>query len=301
MHVVVAGASGFLGRHLTAELRGRGHRVTRLVRATARGVDESPWDPYAGRVDAALVGGADVVVNLAGAPLIGNPHSARWARGVYESRVASTRVLAEAIAASATPPVFLAQNGISYYGDHGAEPLTEEADSRGDALLTRVARDWQAATEPAAAAGARVVVLRTAPVMDRRSAPLKQQALLFRFGLGARLGSGEQYSPVISLRDWLAAALFLAEGDADAPAGPVNLCSPVTPTNAEFTRALAEAVHRPAFLVAPSAVLRPAAGRMAPELLGSLNTVPAALASAGFEFSDGDVRAVIDAALSTPR
>lgn len=296
MHVVVAGASGFLGTHLTAELAQRGHRVTRLVRGHP-GPGDSRWDPYAGTIDAALVEAADVVVNLAGSPTAGNPHSARWARALLESRVTTTRLLAETIAGAATPPAYLAGNGISYYGDHGAQPVTEDADSRGDALLTRVTRAWQAATEPAAAAGARVVVLRTSPVLDRRSPPLKQLLLPFRLGLGARLGDGRQHFPVISRRDWVGAVCFLAETTAPV-SGPVNLCCPQTPTNGEFTRAVADAVHRPAFLAAPRLVLRPAAGAMAPELLNSVNAVPAALQAAGYEFADHDIRDVVASALS---
>ncbi len=295
MRVVIAGASGFLGSHLSDRLRSDGHDVVRLVRRPAGGADESTWDPYAGVVDAGAIGGADVVINLAGAPTVGNPHSGKWARAVMESRVTTTDVLARAIAAAPRPPAFLAGNGIAYYGDHGAEPLGEGADSRGDALLTRVTRAWQEATTPAAEAGARVVVLRTAPVLDKSTAPLKQLRLLFKLGLGARLGDGRQHFPVISLRDWLGAVTFLAGSDL---AGPVNLCSPMTPTNAEFTQALADAVGRKALLVAPAFVLDKLAGAMGPELLGSVNGRPEALLSAGYDFADHDVRDVIAAGLA---
>lgn len=299
MKVVIGGASGLLGTALVAAMRQRGHDVVRLTRREATGPDESRWDPYAGLVDRDLIGSADVVVNLAGAPLIGNPHSQKWADAVRTSRVTTTRVLAEAIAASGGRATYLAGNGISFYGDHGAEPLTESSDSRGDALLTSVTRDWEEATLPASDAGARVCVLRTAPVLDRNSAPLKQLLLLFKLGLGGRLGDGRQFFPVISLRDWVAAVVFLAE--IERVSGPVNLCCPTTPTNAEFTQALATAVSRPAFVPAPAFVLRPAAGKMAPELLGSVNARPQALLDAGFDFSDPDVAAVIAAGMSSPR
>lgn len=299
MKVVIGGASGLLGTALTHALRQRGHDVVRLTRREATGADESRWDPYADLVDRDLVGSADVVVNLAGAPLVGNPHSQKWADAVRTSRVTTTRVLAEAIAAGGGRATYLAGNGISFYGDHGAEPLTESSDSRGDALLTSVTRDWEEAALPASEAGARVCVLRTAPVLDRNSAPLKQLLLLFKLGLGAKLGDGKQFFPVISLRDWVDAVVFLAE--TPGVSGPVNLCCPDTPTNAEFTRALAKAVSRPAFLPAPAAVLRPAAGRLAPELLGSVNARPQALLDAGFGFRDPDVAAVIAAGMSSPR
>lgn len=295
LSIVLAGGSGFLGSHLRTALRGRGHRVVSLVRGDAGGADQSRWDPYTGEVDKTLVRTADVVVNLAGSPTLGNPHSKRWARELERSRVTTTRLLAETIAGAEAPPAFLAGNGISYYGDHGDAVLTEVSDTRGHALLTRVTRVWQAAADPAVAAGARVVVLRTAPVMDRRAAPLKQQVLQFRLGLGGKLGNGRQYMPMVSLRDWVGAVVHLAEGTAS---GPVNLCLPTAPTNAEFTRALASAVRRPAFVKAPAPVLRVAAGEMASELLGSLNVRPAALLDDGYEFLDADVDALVTTALA---
>ena len=294
MKIVIAGASGFLGQHLSDELIRRGHAVTALVRRPTSAPDESAWDPYAGTYDPAVIEAADVVINLAGSPTAGNPHSRAWARELRESRVTTTRVLADAIAASPQPAAFLAGNGISYYGDHGDERLTEASDSRGTALLTEVTREWQAATEPAAHAGARVCVLRTAPVMDRRSAPLKQLWLVFRLGLGARLGHGQQYMPMISRHDWVGAVAHLAEHD--SADGAFNLCSPRTPTNGEFTEALAEATHRKALVTAPRALLKVAGGQMAPELLGSVNAEPAALIASGYEFRDVGVRAILRAA-----
>jgi uncharacterized protein len=296
MHVVVGGASGFLGRRVTAALRDRGHTVTALVRREASGADESRWDPASGQVDAEVVEGADVVLNLAGSPTIGNPHSRRWAENLRESRVTTTRTLAEAVAASSRQPAFLAGNAIAIYGDHGDAVVTEDGDSRGHTLMTEVTRVWQAAAQPAVDAGARVCVLRTAPVMDRESEPLRLLSRLFRLGLGGKVGNGRQYFPLISLRDWVGAVVHLAEHD-DA-AGAFNLCCATTPTNAEFTRALAHAVSRPAFLLVPSPAIRLGAGPLAPELLGSVNLVPQALLDSGYEFHDPDVQSVLAAGLA---
>lgn len=298
MRFLIAGSSGFLGTRLREQLTRRGHDVTALVRRPA-GSDESQWDPYESRLDQAVVESADVVVNLAGSPTLGNPHSQKWADTLWDSRVTSTQVLADAIAASARKPAFLAGNGISFYGDHGTLPLTEEAESRGDALLTRVARAWQEAAEPARAAGSRVCVLRTSPVMDRRSEPLKAQRLLFKAGLGGRLGSGKQSMPMISTRDWVDAVVHL--GESETAHGPFNLCCERVPTNAQFTAELASQLGRPAFLRVPKAVLKPATGRMSNELLGSVNAVPAALLVSGFRFSDPDVGSVVREALTPSR
>ena len=297
MRFLIAGSTGFLGTRLRERLNTLGHDVTQLVRRPP-GPGEIQWNPYAAPLGHEVVDNHDVVVNLAGSPTAGNPHSKKWARELMESRVVTTRVLAEAIASSETKPALLAGNGIGYYGDHGDEVVTEETDSRGDALLTRVTRAWQAAAEPAAEAGARVVVIRTSPIYDRRSQPLGILRLLFKAGLGGPLGDGRQYVPMISARDWTDAVVHLAESDLS---GPFNLCAERAPTNAEFTRELAAQVHRPAFFRVPAFVLRPAAGQMANELLGSVNCVPAALLESGFAFRDPDVSAVLREGLSPSR
>jgi uncharacterized protein len=299
MHVLVGGASGLLGSHLVESLRARDHTITRLVRRDPAADDESRWDPAAGVIDAQVVEDADLVVNLAGSPTIGNPHSSRWARNLRESRVTTTRILADAIAASTRKPAFLAGNAVAIYGDHGVQQVTEDGDSRGHTLMTEVTREWEAAATPARDAGARVCILRTAPILDGSSEPLRSLRRLFRLGLGGKIGNGQQYFPIVSLRDWLGGAVHLAEHP-DA-SGAFNLCCPKTPTNAEFTRALARAVGRPAFVPVPSPLIKVGAGPLAPELLGSVNLVPQALIDAGYEFRDPDVTAVIAAGLAQAR
>jgi uncharacterized protein (TIGR01777 family) len=296
LNVVIAGASGFLGSHLGRELARRGHAVVALVRRPTSAPDESSWDPYAGRYERYVIERADVVVNLAGSPTIGNPHSDRWATNLRESRLSTTRTLAEAIADSDRVPAFLAGNAIAWYGDHGGEVVTEASDSRGDSFLTGVTREWQDVATPAADAGARVCFLRTAPVIDRAGAPLKQLRILTRLGLGARLGSGTQHMAMVSLRDWVGGVAHLVENG--EVSGPVNLCAPQTPTNAEFTAALARAVDRKAFLVVPELAIRIGAGRLAPEALGSLNLRPEVLEASGYRFEDRTVHEVVRAGLS---
>jgi len=294
VRVLIAGSSGFLGTALRERLAERGHDVVRLVRREA-GPGESSWDPYAGRLDQEVVDTADVVVNLAGAPLLGNPHSGAWARRLRESRVVTTRLLAEAVARSHTSgvgghPAYLAQNGSGWYGDHGATVLDEEAGTRGDAFFTELTRAWQDATTPAVDAGARVCVMRTPPVVDRRNPPFKQMWPLFRLGLGGRVGDGRQYFPVISTRDWVAAATHLVEGEGS---GPFNMCCPTTPTHREFTDALAQRLGRRARLSVPARLVDVAAGRFGSEVVSSFRLEPAALQADGFEFADEDVRDVV--------
>jgi uncharacterized protein (TIGR01777 family) len=299
MRYLIAGSSGFLGSQLRTALGGAGHFVVRLVRGTPTAADQIQWRPYDEPLDPSVLDEVDVVVNLAGSPTVGNPHSKRWAHELERSRVETTRTLAEAIAKSDTKPVFLAGNGISFYGDHDGDVVDESSESRGDNLLTRVARNWQAAAQPAVDAGARVCVLRTSPVLDRRSSPLNAHARLFRLGLGGPLGSGDQYFPCISTDDWVRALIFCADhADLD---GPVNLTLAQPATNDEFTQALGALVHRPTLFKVPSFVLRPAAGPMAPELLGSVRVVPQALLDAGFEFRHPDIRSTLEAGLAAGR
>jgi len=298
MRFLIAGSSGFLGTRLREQLSKRGDDVTALVRRPAD-AGEVTWDPYEQPLDPCVVDEHDVVVNLAGSPTAGNPHSKKWAENLMGSRVITTRVLAEAIAASRSRPTFLAGNGIGIYGDHGSQPVAEIADSRGDALLTRVSRAWQAASEPAREAGARVVVMHTSPIYDRRSMPLKALRLLFKAGLGGPLGDGSQYVPMISARDWTDAVIHL--GETEGAQGSFNLCCETAPTNEQFTRELAELVSRPAFCRVPAFALRPATGQMSNEVLGSVNCVPAKLLTSGFSFSDPDVRAVLREGLDPSR
>jgi uncharacterized protein len=299
LHVVVGGATGFLGTHVVAALRARDHTTTSLVRREPEVDAESRWDPSSDLLDARVVEDADVVVNAAGSPTIGNPHSKRWARNLRESRVTSTRVLAEAIAVSDRKPAFLAGNAIAIYGDHGEEEITEAGDSRGHTLMGEVTRAWEAAAGPAIEAGARVCVLRTSPVMDRESEPLRILRRLYLLGLGGRVGNGRQYFPMVSLRDWLAGVVHLVEHP-DAH-GRFNLCCPRTPTYSEFNQALGRAVGRPAILRVPAAAVRLGAGPLAPEVLGSVRLVPQALVDAGFEFRDHDVTDVLASGLAGRR
>lgn len=297
MRVVVAGSSGFLGRPLVDHLRKRDHDVVRLVRREAVAADESTWDPYAGQLDRGLVGKADAVVNLAAASNKGNPYSRRWAEALMESRVTTTRVLAEAVAAAESPPAYVVGVGTSTYGDHGDAVVTEESPDRGGtSLLARVGRAWEAAARPALEAGGRVVLMRQAPIVHPGNVPTQQLIPLFRLYLGGRVGRGGQYFPMVSLEDWKSAATFLVEHD--VPSGPYNVCCPTTPTHREFVEALAGQLHRPAKFVVPTKLLELAMGPLSPELTNSTNLRPEALLREGFTFQDDDVAEVVATALA---
>ena len=296
MRLVLAGASGFLGTAWRDHLAREGHEVVRLVRGEAMSASECHWDPYAGQVDRALIESADVVANLAGAPLAHWPWTEAYKRTFLDSRVVTTRTLAEAIAASDRKPAFLAQNGVAGYGDQGDVPLTEESASTADTFMGGVTRAWQDAAGPAADGGARVVVMRTSVILDKRGGALKPLLLAFKAGLGGPIGSGEQYFSTISMSDWVRAATYLARQD--TARGVYNLSAPHPTTNAEFARELARMLHRPAVVPVPSWPLRKLVGTVSSELLGSTRVEPARLLAEGFEFEHPTLNTRLAAALT---
>jgi uncharacterized protein len=296
MRLVLAGASGFLGTAWRDHLAREGHEVVRLVRGEAMSASESHWDPYAGQVDRALIESADVVANLAGAPLAHWPWTEAYKRTFLDSRVETTRTLAEAIAASDRKPAFLAQNGVAGYGDQGDVPLTEESASTADTCMGGVTRAWQEAAGPAADGGARVVVMRTSVILDKRGGALKPLLLAFKAGLGGPIGSGEQYFSTISMPDWVRAATYLATHD--AARGVYNLSAPHPSTNGEFARELARMLHRPSALAMPAWPIRKAVGAVSSELLSSTRVEPARLLAEGFEFQHPTLHSRLTAALA---
>jgi uncharacterized protein (TIGR01777 family) len=296
MRLVLAGASGFLGTAWRDHLAREGHEVVRLVRGEAMSASESHWDPYTGQVDRALIESADVVANLAGAPLAHWPWTEAYKRTFLDSRVVTTRTLAEAIAASDRKPAFLAQNGVAGYGDQGDVPLTEESASTADTFMGGVTRAWQDAAGPAADGGARVVVMRTSVILDKRGGALKPLLLAFKAGLGGPIGSGEQYFSTISMPDWVRAATYLATHD--AARGVYNLSAPHPSTNGEFARELARMLHRPSALAMPAWPIRKAVGAVSSELLSSTRVEPARLLAEGFEFEHPTLHGRLTAALA---
>jgi hypothetical protein len=253
-----------------------------------RAADEIRWDPAARELDPAHLSGVDAVVHLSGASLGGRRWTESYKRTILASRVDSTETMAAAIAAAEPRPrVLLSASGINYYGDTGDRTVDESAPV-GEGFLAEVCRRWEEATWAAAEAGTRVVYLRTAPVLAAKGGLLGRILPLFKLGVGGRLGSGRQYMPWISLRDQIGAMQFLLA--TDDISGPVNLIAPEQVTNAEFTRALASTVHRPAVLPVPGFALRIATGDFADEgILAGVRAEPAVLLKRGYQFHDPDL------------
>jgi uncharacterized protein len=282
MRVVVSGAGGPIGTALTRLLTEQGDQVVSLTRGD-RGGDAVTWDPEAGRIDAAGLEGADAVVHLAAEP-ISPPLTSGKRNRVLRSRSEGTRLLASTLAGlERKPRVMLSASAIGYYGDRGDETLTETS-AAGSGFLSEVVRRWEAATGPAEEAGIRVVHARTGLVLTSRGGAMSRLLIPFRLGLGGRLGSGRQWWSWISLTDEARAMAHCIA--TEELTGAVNLTSPSPVTNAEFTKELATALHRPAAIPVPAAALRLALGSDLAEglVLASARVIPERLAGSGFTF-----------------
>ena len=299
MRVAISGASGLIGSALAADLTAAGAEVRPLVRRPARTPQEIQWDPLApgGSLDPAALAGLDAVVHLSGAPVAPSRWTARRKAVLRVSRIASTRaVVAAMTAADPAPGVLICGSAIGFYGDTGDRSV-DETGPAGSGFLAELVQDWEAATWPAAEAGIRVVNIRSGVVLAMGGGMLGSLLLPFKLGLGARIGSGQQYLSWISLADEIAAIRFLLE-HAEL-SGPVNLTAPQPVPNAEFTKALASAVRRPGRLRLPSPLVKGALGEVAVELLGSARVVPARLTAAGFTFADPAIGPALTSIVAT--
>jgi uncharacterized protein (TIGR01777 family) len=291
--IAITGATGLIGRALTASLSGDGHEVVRVVRGPASGTDVA-WDPAADRIDAAGLEGLDAVVHLAGEPI----GAARWSdevrRRIMASRTRGTDLLARTLAGlERRPAVLVSSSAVGVYGDRGAEELTEES-SVGDDFLAQVCIAWEAAADPARAAGIRVVHPRTGVVIAKDGPLIDKVELPFRLGVGGRVGSGRQWVPWISLHDEVAALRFLI----DRPlSGAVNLVGPTPADNRELTRALGRVLRRPTLFPIPPLAIRALYGEMGVTLATvSQRVLPRRLLDAGFSFRHTTILAALSAA-----
>jgi uncharacterized protein len=285
--VAVTGSSGLVGSALTAFLSTGGHRVIRLVRGAAKSSDERQWNPD--DPDPELFAGVDAVVHLAGSSIAGR-FTDNHRNAVRNSRIRPTRRLAELLVRTvAGPAVLISASAIGYYGyDRGDETLTEDSD-RGDGFLADVVADWEDASAPAEQAGVRVVRVRTGIVQSPRGGTLRLMRPLFSAGLGGRLGSGQQWLSWIGIDD-LVDVYHRALWDA-ALSGAVNAVAPQPVRNTEYTRTLAQVLHRPAVLPVP---------RLGPRLLlggqgarelacASQRVIPGRLSQSGHRFRQPDL------------
>jgi uncharacterized protein len=297
MLVLLSGASGFLGTSLRSRLAADGHSIRRLVRRPSGEAGEFRWDPFTGTLPPEALAGVDVVVNLSGAPIAHWPWTSSYRKTLLESRTATTRTIVSAITGLDWPrPALVNGSAIGYYGKDRGDQELEESSPPGDGFLSELVQQWEDETRVAADAGARVTLLRTAVVLDKRGGALKIMKVPFVLGVGGRLGNGRQWFPSISLEDWVS-AVTRAVTDPEM-SGPYNLVAPQPATNADLTRLLGKHLHRPTVMRVPAFALKAVLGDLSAELLGSLKVHPTRLEQAGFTFAHADLESELRAALS---
>jgi uncharacterized protein (TIGR01777 family) len=286
MQIVISGASGLIGKAVSNSLRAGGHQVRILVRGPAASPSKVRWNPSAGILDPGALDGADAVINLSGAGIGDRPWTPGRIRELYASRILSTRTLVKGMTLVASPPsVFISQSASGYYGNAGAETLTEAAPA-GKGVLAELCTEWEAEANQAPA-GVRVVLPRTGVVLSPKGGALGKLLPLLRLGVGGPLGNGRQYWPWIALPDVARAFGFMLETPVSGEplSGPVNLSAPESADVNTLISTLAAAMNRPAVLRVPGPLLHLVMGRLADELLlASQRLDPARLRSAGFQW-----------------
>lgn len=292
VHVAVTGASGLIGRQLSALLATGGHRVSRLVRRPAAAPDEVSWDPAGGTVDLEALRGVDAVVHLAADPITPRPLTAGKRRALTDSRVQGTATIARAVAALAMddkPLTLVSASGVNVYGDRGDDVVTEDDPPGHGRFLTDLAVAWEQAAAPAQEAGVRTVLLRTGIVLDPKATILQVLGTLAKAGAAAPVGSGAQWWPWITLDDTV--GVYHHVLTTPQLEGPVNATAPNPVTNRTFTRTLTRVLRRPMIPIAvPRALPRAVLGELADDLLfTSMRVLPARAQATGYVFRHPDL------------
>jgi uncharacterized protein (TIGR01777 family) len=293
MRIVIAGGSGFIGRHLSLALVADGHLVTVLTRATPvqsaapggllRYVHWNPSQPDGTLAD--VLAGTDAVVNLAGANLGSRRWTTRRKAELLDSRLRATDTLVQAIECLDTghrPRTLVNASGIDFYGDRREEVLLTEASAPGDTFLARLCQQWEGAATAAQALGVRVVLMRTAVVLAPDALTLHLLAAPFRLLVGGPLGDGQQWFTWVHLDDVVGLYQWVLQ--TEVISGPVNVVAPDVRPQGQVAHALGSVLRRPSALRTPAAVLRLAMGAQADLLLHGRRAVPAVATAQGYTF-----------------
>lgn len=297
MNILLTGGTGLIGRALCSALAHDGHALTVMSRKpqvvaakcgpTVRAIGSlAEWPPEQH---------FDAIINLAGEPIVDAAWTARRKQRLWDSRVTLTGQLVQRIAmARQRPAVLLSGSAIGYYGDSGDAEM-DETGKAGSDFAANLCVAWEAAAQKAGALGVRVCLLRTGLVFSTDGGMLAKMRLPFSLGLGTRLGNGRQWMSWIHIDDYVAIVRLLLLHT--AAEGPVNMTAPVPVTNAEFTATLAQALHRPAFLAAPAALLKPLLGERSVLLLGGQKVLPRKVAALGYRFAQPALASALESLL----
>ena len=295
MKLVVAGGSGLIGSALIKDALSKKHEVIQLVRHKPKHQHEVQWNPDKFEVEIDALNDATAIINLSGAGVGDKRWTKNYKKLILTSRVNATKTLAEAITRLNNPPsVFVSSSAIGFYGDTAENAVDENAEL-GEGFLSDVVFNWEYAAQKVKQHKIRVVHPRTSLVMSKRGGVLKKVLPIFKLGLGGKLGNGKQFWSYISLEDEIRAIYHLINDS--RLTGGVNLSTPNPVTNKEFTKSLASALNRPAFLSVPSLALKIALGEFSIEVLGSSRVLPSKLIASGFKFNHPDILSTLNSAL----
>jgi len=297
MKIIVTGSTGLIGSSLVNRLLADGHSVTRFVRTATKnpepqGVRSVAWDIDEGKINDAEIGAHDAVIHLAGEAVAEGRWTTEKKQRIRDSRVAGTRLIAEAIArVEPRPRVFVSASAIGFYGNR-ADEILDETSAPGTGFLAGVCREWEAAGTAARGAGVRTVHPRIGIVLSTEGGALAKLLTPFRLGAGGQLGDGKQFMSWIALDDMIAGLVFALENE--SVAGAVNFVAPNPVTNAEFTHTLGGVLQRPTLFTVPKFAARLAFGEMADAvLLAGQRVMPERLQQAGYEFKYTQLEAAL--------
>jgi uncharacterized protein (TIGR01777 family) len=294
MRALITGATGLIGKHLVGMLEDVVvlSRNPDEARRRLGKVEAHAWNPEGGPAPPEAIRCVEVVFNLAGEPVFEGRWTDEKKRRIRDSRVVGTRNLVSTIAASESrPKVLVSASAVGYYGDRGDEELDETSTSGHD-FLAEVCVDWEREAMVAEQLGVRVVCVRIGIVLAPGGGALATMLTPFRMGIGGRLGSGRQWMPWVHIKDLAGAMLHASRNDAIR--GPMNGVAPRPVTNADFTRALANAVRRPALLPVPRIALRLALGEVSDILLASQRVFPKVAENSGYVFEHPDLAGALE-------
>ncbi len=288
--ILVTGGTGFIGKVLCPELLNRDYSLTVFSR-------QSPDDVRSacGRVETVqdldqLSGhpGFDAVINLAGEGIADKRWSDKRKQQLRDSRIGVTERLVRVIRSWETPPKALVSgSAVGFYGNQGSAEVTEDTPPN-DEFTHRLCRDWEQAAQALEDDGVRVCLSRTGVVAGPGGGFLARMLPPFKFGLGGRLGDGQQYMPWVHRDDVVGALIWMLESE--QAAGPYNVVSPNPVTNSEFTRCLGNVLGRPTLFPAPAPVLKVALGEMSLLLLTGQKAIPSKLQAQGYSFQFPELR-----------
>lgn len=289
MKILVSGASGLVGRAVIRSLSAKGYQVLGLHRNST--LTTPYWNIAQREIELGSDKDIDVIINLAGENIAEGRWTAARKERILRSRVDGTCLLAEFFAnAEYKPKIMISASAVGIYGDRGEEELTE-ASNRGEGFLADVGSAWEAATEPAAHAGIRVVHLRFGMVLCTEGGALKKILLPFKLGMGGVIGSGRQYMSWISLHDVTEIMDHIIRHK--ELRGPVNMVAPNPVTNRVFTKTLGRVLRRPTIFPVPQFLIRLIFGEMGKEIFFGAKVKPIKLLESGYSFLEPDIKSAL--------